>query len=234
MRTIAQARRTFQPVRRGSVPVGQEAGLWRPQSARQKARAITAAERYERRHKPKGKRNGPLGHVGLEVLRALWSAVRFSDGRLDPSIDWLMRACRRSRDAVVAALARLRDHGFIRWQRRLAYTDGPAGARGPQVRQVSNAYGLDIPPKAAALAPAPPMSDDEITRLRDEAAAYRQWRESEIEDSPLGKALARLGQAVANNASPPSPLNPANPVFSKSATPPAAASKGNGDGLPAA
>lgn len=170
--------------------------------------ALKAAERYERAHKPKGSRNGPLGHVGLEVLRALWSRVRFSDGCLCPSIEWIMEACRRSRCAVVGALKRLRTKGFLAWQRRLEYTGGPAGVRGPQVKQATNAYALATPKAALDLLGNSIVPDDERTRLRDRAEAVASYEREAFEHSPLGRAVARLGAALHPNASPPGARNP--------------------------
>ena len=49
-----------------------------------------------------------------------------------------MRALRRSRDVVVKALARLRQHGFLNWIRRIEPT-GIEDGSGPRVRQIPNA-----------------------------------------------------------------------------------------------
>lgn len=152
MNQISPARRTFQEVHRDSKPIGSvEAELWKPTNDKTREDALEAARLYELAHKAKGRRNGPIGHVGLEIYKALWSVVDYSTGRLEPSLDWLMKVTRRSRDAVVTALKRLKFCGFLRWVRRFAYT-GQQGARGPQVRQVTNAYALAIPDHAAQLA----------------------------------------------------------------------------------
>jgi hypothetical protein len=45
-----------------------------------------------------------------------------SRSRLDPSIDWLQRKLRRSRAAIVDALAALRSRGFLDWRRRYERT----------------------------------------------------------------------------------------------------------------
>lgn len=205
------ARRTFQKVRRDSKPVGTvEADLWRPTDSRQMRQALKAAERFERAHKPKGRRNGPLGHVGLEVYRALWSFVRFRDGCLCPSLEGIMKACRRSRGAVVAALKRLQAKGFVAWQRRLEYTGGPAGVRGPQVRQATNAYALGIPGGALALLAFPfPIPADQLERDKARKAFVRFCERAAFDFSPLGDAVARLG-ALVTSASPPGALNPSS------------------------
>ena len=77
-------RRTGQPVRRSSYfPRDPRAlALWRPLGNNRDARRLIAArlqaaEFYDRRHKAKGMKNGPLGHVGLEVLRELYRIVDY-------------------------------------------------------------------------------------------------------------------------------------------------------------
>jgi hypothetical protein len=91
-----------------------EIRFWRLVNKRQ----MVTAEGYDRQHKQPSKRNGPLGHVGLEVLRALHRVVCHRPGRLEPSIDVLMGKLRRSRDATVRALKSLKDHGLLDWVRR--------------------------------------------------------------------------------------------------------------------
>lgn len=106
-------------MRRNSYRAGEQEGrFWRPVNPRDKWAHIRAAEAYDRQRKQPGKRNGPLGHIALELLRELYRIVDYRTGRLDPSIDYLMRQLRRSRAAIVHALARLKDHGFIEWIRR--------------------------------------------------------------------------------------------------------------------
>jgi hypothetical protein len=78
---------------------------------------------YDRRHKAEGKKNGPLGHVGLEVLRELYRIVDYTTGRLEPAIATVCECIRRSRAAVVSAMARLKKHGFLDWIRRTEPTE---------------------------------------------------------------------------------------------------------------
>lgn len=139
MKTSAN-RRTHQRVHADSFVVGgYEAEVFRPYDKDEMAMAIEAAERFDREHKMKGERNGPIGHVGLEVYRALWQFANFRDGRCDPSLTGLMKATRRSRRAVVEALKRLWNVGLVRWIRRFVYT-GLVTVRCPQVEQATNAY----------------------------------------------------------------------------------------------
>lgn len=148
-------RRTFQPCRRNSYNRGErEVRLWRPiaqtksDAHRLIAARMKAAEFYDRRHKDKGKRNGPLGHIALEVLRELYRMVDFKTGRLEPAIETICNRIRRARAAVVAAMARLKAHGFLDWIRRTEPTENEGA--GPQVRQITNAYWFGLPAYAAA------------------------------------------------------------------------------------
>ena len=143
------SRRTHQRVWRDSFVLGgeYEAEVFRPYSKDEMAAALEAAEKFDKAHKPKGARNGPIGHVGLEVYRELWRFANFSSGRCDPSLEALMRATRRTRRAVVEALKRLWNLGLVRWIRRFVYT-GEQAIRGPQVHQATNAYELRILPAA--------------------------------------------------------------------------------------
>ena len=197
-----------QPVRRHSRRAGHCEGVfWRATSRQEVRRTLLAARRYELAGRAKGQRNGPLGHVALEVLELLGNLVHFRTGRLDPSLDTLMRLLRRSRAAVVRALKALRTHGFLDWLRRYEPT-GHEG-RGPQVRQVSNAYRLSLPARAARLLgtflhPPPPPDDFEHAReaRAAELAAHKaslpldQLALFEVGNNPLGRALASLGRRV--------------------------------------
>lgn len=136
--------RTFQPVRRNSYQLGErELHLWRPVDPREINARIKAAKLFDRRRKCPGQRNGALGHIGIEILEALYEVVDFKTGRLDPSIDWICAKIGRARAAVVRAMARLKLHGFLDWIRRTEPT-GNKG-EGPQVRQITNAYVFGLP-----------------------------------------------------------------------------------------
>lgn len=208
-----EGRRTHQPIRRLSRPAGRCEGVfWRPTSRRDVEQIKLAAKRYELATRQPGARNGALGFVALEVLEYLGNLVNFRTGRLDPSLDFLMGKLRRSRDAIVRALKALRDHGFVDWLRRFAPT-GNEG-RGPQVRQVSNAYRLSLPRRVAAMMgrffQSPPAPDDHAHAQEIHAAEIEAYRGalSEVErtmmdvdsDDPLGAALLRFAQARASRS----------------------------------
>jgi hypothetical protein len=208
---LQESRRAHQPVRRDSRPVGRCEGVfWRPTTRLHIDRIKLAAKRYELATRQPGARNGALGFVALEVLDYLGNLVNFRTGRLDPSLDFLMGKLRRSRDAIVRALAALRDHGFLDWLRRFEPT-GNKG-RGPQVKQVSNAYRLSLPRRAAAMMgrffQVPPVPDDHAYTQEVNLAELDAYRAglSELErtrldvdpDDKLGAALLRFAQARAS------------------------------------
>ena len=201
-----QAGRPRQPVRRHSRLAGREGVFWRRTNRQEVRRVMLAAKRYELATRQPGARSGALGFVALEVLELMGNLVDFRTGRLEPSIETMMRYLKRSRDAIVRALKALRDHGFLDWLRRYE----PTGAeQGPQVKQTSNAYRLFLPKRAAALlgrsgltAPVP----DDFSHARQEKAAqieeyaaslsFAQRALFEIEDEGLAAALSRLGAAL--------------------------------------
>ncbi len=197
------------PVRRGSRLAGTcEGAFWRRTDRQEVRRVVLAARRYELAGRQKGRRNGPLGHVALEALELLANLVNYRSGRLEPSYAYLMAKLRRSRDAVHRALRALREHGFLDWLRRheaIELVEGP----GPQVRQVSNAYRLSLPARAARLLghllSAPPLPDDMAAEREERAAYLAQHKASlplselplaEVEDDRLARVLGELGRAV--------------------------------------
>jgi hypothetical protein len=172
-------------------------------------RVVLAAKRYELAGRQGGRRRGPLGHVGLEVLELLANLVSYRSGRLEPSYAYLMRTLRRSKDAVHRALAALREHGFLNWLRRHEKVEVLEDAPGPRVRQVSNAYRLSLPARAAQMLghwlSAPPLPDD-VAQERETRAAWLRERKAalplselplaEVEDNRLAQVLGELGRAV--------------------------------------
>ena len=196
------------PVRRGSHLAGRhEATFWRATDRQEVRRIVLAARRYELTERRAGRRNGPLGHVALEVLELLGNLVRYKTGRLEPSLEFLMQTLRRSKDAVVRALRVLRTHGFLDWLRRYVPT-GREG-RGPQVRQTSNAYRLSMPARAmrllGRLAQRPPVPED-VSHAQEtrqaEVDAYcaglplNELALLKVDDGPLARLLAQLGSRV--------------------------------------
>lgn len=201
-----QASRT--QVRRHSRLAGRCEGVfWRGTSRQEVRRIVLAARRYELHGRQHGARNGPLGHVALEILDLLANLVSYKTGRLDPSLDYIATKLNRSKDAVWRALRSLRLHGFLDWLRRYVPT-GKEG-RGPQVQQTSNAYRLSLPARALRLlgrmGQEPPIPDDFAQALAQRTAELEAHRKSlpldqlalfECGDNELGRLLASLGRKV--------------------------------------
>jgi hypothetical protein len=154
-----------------------------------------------------GRKNGPLGHIAIEILEILANVVDYRSGRLEPSLAYLMRRLKRSKDAVVRALAALRSHGFLTWLRRFEPT-GHEG-RGPQIRQTSNAYRLALPARALRLlgihgqdVPLPEDFTHEREARAMEIAAMKaglsleELAIVEVDDTRLGSLLAAMGRRV--------------------------------------
>lgn len=204
--TVDDQSPTRTPVRGSSHPRGHsENRFWRRTDRREVQLVLRAARRFDRESRSAGRRNGPLGHVAIEILELFVNLVEFRTGRLDPSLETIMRMIRRSRDAVVRALQALRRYGFLDWLRRYVPT-GNEG-RGPQVRQTSNAYRLALPDHARRLlglwAAPVPVPDDAVAERRDRDRQIAEWcrllsREERVRlefgATPLGEALAKLAR----------------------------------------
>jgi hypothetical protein len=138
-----------QPLRLGSHLKGKcERNFWRPLGDNP-LRILDAFRRYQVALRKKGERFGPGGALGERILRYLIN-ITGRNGRCDPALARIAEKCNCCVSAVVNTLKELKKHGFLNWIRR--YT--PAADRsswGPQVKQTSNAYRVELPPAAAAL-----------------------------------------------------------------------------------
>jgi len=228
----AKRTRSYQPVRRNSYYASdrRSSALWRPIAAnngealRLIAARLKAAEHYNERNKQAGDRQGPLGDVGIRLLRELYRIVDFKTGRLEPAIDTLCERINRARATVVKYLAKLKEHGFLDWVRRSEPVDNPGA--GPQVRQITNAYGFGLPAMAAAwvkkILGKGPAPDCEIARREADAAEVEAMLDTvDLEqqaafvigtEDDFAQAMASLARALErrNSASSPSGQNPAS------------------------
>lgn len=198
-------------VRRRSHKVGhREREVWRPIDRQTTKAIIMAARKFELSQRQPGSRNGPLGFIAIEVLEFLANIVDFRTGKLEPSISRMMLCLRRSRAAIVRALAALKQHGFLDWIRR--YEEAEAeGERGPQIKQARNAYALMLPKALRHLvqrwtAP-PPRMPDCFNDDRKARAAEREAMDASLtlvertrikfdSDSGLGDSLAHFASLI--------------------------------------
>lgn len=149
---VLRLKRTNQPVRRNSYDVeDRRAQVFRPigdgtkhGAMRWRDKYLQLAEEYDWATKKKGERHA-LGANALRVLKALlWlPGLDFKTGRLEPAITTIMKQTRFARATVVAALRRLKEHGFLSWVRRTERTGAEPG-EGPAVKQATNAYFFDL------------------------------------------------------------------------------------------
>lgn len=229
----AKATRSFQPVRRNSYYASdrRSTSLWRPiasdrrQARRLIAARLKAAEHYNERNKQPGDRQGPIGDVGIRLLRELYRIVDFKTGRLDPAIDTLCQRINRARATVVKYLAKLKEHGFLDWVRRSEPIEDANGAS-PRVRQITNAYGLGLPASAARwvkkrLGNGPPP-DCELARREADRAEVDAMLASASNDEAidflidaganpeLAEILKRMGATLLKNGA--SSMNGQKPV----------------------
>ncbi|MEG3182147.1 hypothetical protein [Sphingomonas sp. LT1P40] len=169
---------------------------------------LKLAKEFDVVHKKPGAR-GPLQANGIRVLEVLlYKCLNFKTGTLEPALAAIGMMSGLSRNAIVGALKRLKQHGFLSWVRRSQKTDG-AGEFGPQREQVTNAYFFDMRmlPKGV------------LQRFRDLRERRRRRRESAAkigappptlsgfpairapQDPALAKLLADLGSSIGNASS---------------------------------
>ena len=173
--------RSGAPVRRKSRLVGSfERAFWGMFRPENRAKLRVALETHERKHRIAGRRNGPLGHIAIDLLMYMASAIG-EGGRLDMSIATLMTRLKRCRQSIVRALQALQRNGFLQWARRFEIEPDKNGRN--RYRQASNAYRILLPAGATAQKPAP-ADDDYASRKikRDNAAADRRLRTADAVD----------------------------------------------------
>jgi hypothetical protein len=140
---------------------------------------------------------GRLRRVDKDVLKALLRNIDFATGRLFPAIETIAEWAGCHRNSVIAALRRLRDHGFIGWVRRSIRT-GNDGEFAPQREQTSNAY---------EFAPRGKMTNRvfqrywqrviaKLRKLGALPASVSADGPREVQDPALREALASLGTTV--------------------------------------
>lgn len=141
-------RRTYQRVRRESRWAGQE--RWKPISVAHGKDMVLALQVYREKLRQPGQRWGAPGTISagaVDLYRLMVNMAVRGAGRLEPSVGWLAEKLNVPAKVIHSWKDQLRDHGFLSWQRRYVES-GLKGSRGPQVKQISNAYLLMTPSKA--------------------------------------------------------------------------------------
>lgn len=110
----------------------------------QKAKILHLAESLERVTKRKGRRNGVLGSIGLQVLRVLLLRWHGPSGLCCPSYTTIQRETGLCRQSIAAALRRLRATGLLHSTARLVRTR-------QSFRQSSNLYSFSHFPRLLLL-----------------------------------------------------------------------------------
>jgi hypothetical protein len=151
-RAFSTTRSSAPPVRRGSeLTVNPR---WTRFSREEGHRMMFVLKvKAERLRKP-GQRTGAPGTISFGALRlaeVLVSLCVKGKGRLEPSVAWLSKALNVPKKSIHKWKSELREHGFLRWNRRYVRVETP-GQKGPQLKQTSNAYALSIPIGAARAA----------------------------------------------------------------------------------
>ncbi|WP_147454334.1 hypothetical protein [Sphingomonas sp. PP-F2F-G114-C0414] len=201
-------------VRRNSSNAGgSEASLWRTHNTFPKAEhnaRMRAAEAFEHETKLPGKRNGALGSIGLDVLRCLLRLRGRKDGRLDPTYKWIADKIRKSRSAVVEAVARLKGCGFPDWIGRCVPIEDALPDE-QQSEQISNAFILLQPPTVRECVRRMLRKPNEFVPAVAEKLARQKKLDTatvvdviaEVENPELRAILARV-RAFVDSANPPS------------------------------
>lgn len=212
-------RRTYQPVRRGSLP--RDRCVPTKISRDTARRNLVVVARFAELTAKKGKRAGSRGVVSpfaVNLYRLICNTAAKLQGRVEYSLEQIVRMTTGGLTApgrmktVHAALCELRRWGLIRWDRRYVET-GLTGRRGPQVQQTSNLYHvLEIPKRvlAALLSRKAPPPDD---AGRDREAAEATYAGQELD------LRRREQQARAVRAVRPAPATGARAVFRSYDTP---------------
>jgi hypothetical protein len=193
-------RQSHQPVWRRSVMTGDwERKFMRPLDWDRHDDIVHSAERYDRdpRNRATGDRGGPIGSIGLELLRALARMARKFGGKVWPSLEHLAKEIGRSKSTVVEYLKRLSHLKIVSWARRLEAADGE-WARGPQVRQITNLYRVALPKILHRYVRKPKPPQDEQARRAAMLAQIDAYQREEAADG-FDAAIAR-GRARAEAA----------------------------------
>lgn len=140
--------RTYQPVRRNSVPEEEAKSFYLKERAGHTGRQILQAARRLMTDtfagRKKGARRGALTLADYNILKfMIWECWDKRTGKLDPAYSQIQKGTGHARQTIARALDRLERLGFIdrmRRSRRVQLDDGTI-----EVRQTNNAYRVHLP-----------------------------------------------------------------------------------------
>ena len=170
-----------------------------------KARIMAYAKAWGARHKEPGQHRGPITRAFLEVLEALlWGFHNSRTGCCFPSYQRIAEKAECCVDTVYEALKVLERCGVLTWQHRITRIQercqdlwGRQGWRWRVVR-TSNAYRFRDP--LAACRAGIPSKSDQRTETPDQEDSRPLQTPATDPTSPLERALARFGAAIAAKA----------------------------------
>jgi DNA-binding MarR family transcriptional regulator len=188
--------------RRGSTL---EPVKFRPLDRNQRARLIFLAERLDANTRKPRQHGGCLKRTGLQVLRVLlFHFHNVATGRCDPSLDTIAAAAGMARSTVVDALKRLETAGILERIRRARWIR-QAGRK--RCVQWSNAYLLNVPTcyrqdEGNFAVSAPATASESGNRPPTTSAHNNKLGSGGYGEicPELQRALARLGNAIADKA----------------------------------
>jgi len=198
---------------KGSV---REAVTFVPLSRKEATRRYHDARRFERQTRKPGRQDGAIGRNGLAILHALvFDFLNHRTGQLDPCYETIAHAANISIRSVARGLVALKKAGVLFWVKRCEENlkVGTRASQAYELEQTSNAYAVlppsnwvgyrppaePPPPDPSSLGAHPPDRhglDAVAEMMGDGVKGEPIQRELEKDDTPLGKALARLGRLM--------------------------------------
>ena len=173
-----------------------------------KARIIAYAHAWSATHKAPGQHRGPITRAFMDVLEALlWGFHNSCSGRCFPSYEAIAAKARCARSTVADAIKALEFARVLTWVHRLAHIRVPEldlfGRRTwrRRVIRTSNANSFRDPQLCPLGRPDPRLSSKSEnppgTPAKESSSLPSATGQRPIDpDSPLGRALNRLGRAV--------------------------------------
>ena len=169
-----------------------------------KVRIEVYARAWSARHKQPGQHKGPVTRAFVEVLQALlWGFHNSRDGRCFPSYEAIAAKAGCCRSTVYEALRVLERAGVLIWQNRITRIRESARDLFGRVEnrwrviRTSNAYVFRDPLPGAAGRPEGRISSKSENPTGTPIQEIQSPTFTPVDpDSPLGRALNRLGKAV--------------------------------------